>query len=113
CKLQAREGAREDAAPPKRPGVHDNSEVCLVNQVHPADPRGEGAGGVRQAEAREEGSGKEDGGANMSGEEKKIVGDSFEAARKRVEEAYKAALQETSSKVERAKSEALRKLGAQ
>ena len=49
----------------------------------------------------------------MSGEEKKIVGDSFEAARKRVEEAYKAALQETSSKVEKAKSEALRKLGAQ
>ena len=47
----------------------------------------------------------------MSGEEKKIVGDSFEAARKRVEEAYQGALQETNSKVERAKSEALRKLG--
>ena len=49
----------------------------------------------------------------MSGEEKKIVGDSFEVARKRVEAAYEAALQETNSKVERAKSEALRKLGAQ
>jgi len=49
----------------------------------------------------------------MSGDEKKIVGDSFETARKRVEEAYKAALQETNSKVERAKSEALRKLGGQ
>ncbi len=47
----------------------------------------------------------------MSGEQKKIVGDSFEAARKRVEEAYQAALQETSSKIEKAKSEALRKLG--
>ena len=49
----------------------------------------------------------------MSGEEEKIVGDSFEAARKRVEEAYEAALQETRAKVEKAKSDALRKLGAQ
>ena len=44
--------------------------------------------------------------------EEEIVGDSFNAARKRVEEAYQAAISETNSKVERAKSEALRKLEA-
>ncbi len=44
----------------------------------------------------------------MSGEE--IVGDSFEVARKNLEEAYEAAVAEVSSKAEKAKAEALRKL---
>ena len=39
-----------------------------------------------------------------------IVGDSFRVAAKKVEEAYEAALSETATKAENAKSEALRKL---
>jgi hypothetical protein len=42
--------------------------------------------------------------------EEEIVGDSFEVAQKKLEEAYEAAVVEVSAKAEKAKSEALRKL---